>query len=79
MVERFARESGDPAAFRARVNRFRSQDRTARMTGEVEKEGFDTGRKAINPFTGAARSDLDRQLRAGRIRHRRRDGCPGPR
>ena len=53
MVERFARESGDAAAFRARVNRFRSQDRTARMTGEVEKEGFDTGRKAINPFTGA--------------------------
>ena len=22
------------------------------MTGEVEKEGFDTGRTAINPFTG---------------------------
>ena len=22
------------------------------MTGEIEKEGFDTGRHAINPFTG---------------------------
>jgi leucyl-tRNA synthetase len=54
LVERFAQESADPAAFRASVNRFRSQDRTARMTGEVEKEGFDTGRKTINPFTGAA-------------------------
>jgi leucyl-tRNA synthetase len=53
MVERFAQEAADPAAFRASVSRFRSQDRTARLTGEVEKEGFDTGRKAINPFTGA--------------------------
>src|SRR5512132_4447492 len=22
------------------------------MTGEIEKEGFDTGRTAVNPFTG---------------------------
>ena len=35
----------------ARVDRFRAQDRTARMTGEIEKEGFDTGRKALNPFS----------------------------
>ena len=54
MVETFAASSPDPAAFRAAVARFRSQDRTARMTGEVEKEGFDTGRRAINPFTQAA-------------------------
>jgi leucyl-tRNA synthetase len=40
--------SGDLAA---RVERFRAQDRTARMTGEIEKEGFDTGRTAINPFS----------------------------
>ncbi len=33
------------------MQRFQAQDRTARMTGEVEKEGFDTGRTAINPFT----------------------------
>ena len=52
LVERFAAESSDPASFRARVARFRGQDRTARMTGEVEKEGFDTGRTAVNPFTG---------------------------
>ncbi len=38
--------------FRRNLQRFQAQDRTARMTGEVEKEGFDTGRTAINPFTG---------------------------
>ena len=37
--------------FARQVTRFRAQDRTARMTGEIEKEGFDTGRQAINPFT----------------------------
>ncbi|MEO6223049.1 MAG: leucine--tRNA ligase, partial [Vicinamibacterales bacterium] len=52
LVEQFADESADPAAFRAQVTRFRAQDRTARMTGEVEKEGFDTGRVVTNPFTG---------------------------
>src|SRR5215813_4154287 len=51
LAQRFADESSDPAAFRAKVAKFTSQDRSARMTGEVEKEGFDTGRKAINPFT----------------------------
>ena len=51
LVEQFAAASPDPAAFRARVARFKSQDRTARMMGEVEKEGFDTGRVATNPFT----------------------------
>src|SRR5688572_1166124 len=52
LVEQYAAASPDPAAFRAQVSRFRSQDRTARMTGEVEKEGFDTGRLVTNPFTG---------------------------
>ncbi len=51
LVERFAAASGDPAGFRSRAAAFRAQDRTARMTGEVEKEGFDTGRTAMNPFT----------------------------
>ena len=32
--------------------KFRALDREARRTGAIEKEGFDTGRKAINPFTG---------------------------
>jgi leucyl-tRNA synthetase len=53
LVERFAAESPDPIAFRAKVAAFRAQDRTARMTGEIEKEGFDTGRRVINPFTHA--------------------------
>jgi len=52
LVERMAAEAADPAAFREANNRFRRQDRSARLTGEVEKEGFDTGRCAINPFTG---------------------------
>src|SRR5581483_929719 len=48
LVERFAAESADPAAFRVRAQAFRSQDKEARMGG---KEGFDTGRQALNPFT----------------------------
>ena len=47
-VERFAAEGADPASFRDRVAKFRTLDRDARLTG---KEGFDTGRKAINPFS----------------------------
>jgi leucyl-tRNA synthetase len=39
------------SAFKETSRRFLAQDRTARMTGEIEKEGFDTGRKALNPFT----------------------------
>src|SRR5436190_3508628 len=52
IVERFARESPDPEAFRARAAKFRSLDREARRDGSIEKEGFDTGRKAVNPFSG---------------------------
>jgi leucyl-tRNA synthetase len=33
------------------VQAFRAQDRAARISGEVEKQGFDTGFRAINPFT----------------------------
>jgi len=51
LVDRFAAESADPAGFRARAARLRAADREARITGTLEKEGFDTGRKAINPFT----------------------------
>ena len=53
VVDRWAAESPDPA-FRARVAEFRALDREARVTGAIEKEGFDTGRTAINPFTGEA-------------------------
>jgi leucyl-tRNA synthetase len=34
------------------VRRFRALDRKARITGQIEKEGFDTGCVAVNPFTG---------------------------
>ena len=53
-VDRLTDESPDSEAFRERVRRFRAVDRTARLTGELDKEGFDTGRQAINPFTGQA-------------------------
>ena len=52
LVDRFVEESADPEAFRRQVQAFRALDRTDRMTGAVEKEGFDTGRTAVNPFTG---------------------------
>jgi leucyl-tRNA synthetase len=52
LVDRFAAESPDPQAFRERLKKFRALDRDARVTGAIEKEGFDTGRTAINPFTG---------------------------
>jgi leucyl-tRNA synthetase len=52
MVETFAAASDDPSAFRKRATAFRTQDRTQRLTGEIEKEGFFTGRYATNPFTG---------------------------
>jgi leucyl-tRNA synthetase len=51
MVERFAVLSEDADAFRKKVTAFRTQDRTARLSGEIEKEGFFTGRYAMNPFT----------------------------
>jgi leucyl-tRNA synthetase len=52
LVDRFASESPDPQAFRGRVAKFRALDREARRDGTIEKEGFDTGRTAVNPFTG---------------------------
>ncbi len=52
LVERLAAASDDPAAMRAAAAAFRRQDRGARLKGEVEKEGFSTGRFALNPFTG---------------------------
>jgi leucyl-tRNA synthetase len=51
LVEQVARESDDPPAMREQANRFRTQDRIARMSGAIEKEGFFTGRYAVNPFT----------------------------
>jgi leucyl-tRNA synthetase len=52
LVERFLADAPTGRSFRDDLQRFRSQDRLARMSGEVEKEGFDTGRVARNPFTG---------------------------
>jgi leucyl-tRNA synthetase len=51
LVAQIADQSDNPDTLRQNVARFRGQDRAARMSGEVEKEGFFTGRYAINPFT----------------------------
>jgi leucyl-tRNA synthetase len=51
LVNTFAKESADEKGFMEKVQRFRSQDRSGRLTGEVAKEGFFTGRFAINPYT----------------------------
>ncbi|MGE5360859.1 MAG: leucine--tRNA ligase [Bacteroidales bacterium] len=52
LLEQFARESAEGSALKARADRFRAQDRMARLSGQIEKEGFFTGRYALNPFTG---------------------------
>jgi leucyl-tRNA synthetase len=51
LVTTFAKESEDEKAFLEKAQRFRGQDRAGRLTGEVAKEGFFTGRFAINPYT----------------------------
>ena len=52
LVGVFADDAGDPKTLREKAQRFRAQDRAARVSGDVEKEGFFTGRYAVNPFTG---------------------------
>ena len=52
LVGDLAEKSRAPSAFREQVQAFRAQDRAARMSGEIEKQGFDTGFRAENPFTG---------------------------
>jgi leucyl-tRNA synthetase len=51
LVQTLANKSPDPAALKQKAQTFRLQDRAARVSGEIEKEGFDTGFRAINPFT----------------------------
>ena len=51
LVTTFAKESEDENSFLEKAQRFRAQDRAGRLTGEVAKEGFFTGRFAINPYT----------------------------
>ena len=51
LVQTLADRSPDPAALKQKAQTFRLQDRAARMSGTIEKDGFDTGFRAINPFT----------------------------
>ena len=52
LVDSFAVESEDSVRFGERLEKFRALDRTARSTGQIDKEGFDTEKFAVNPFTG---------------------------
>jgi leucyl-tRNA synthetase len=54
LVESFLQDDPDAPAHRAKLAEFRAQDRVARLSGEVTKDGYDTGRRARNPFTGEA-------------------------
>jgi leucyl-tRNA synthetase len=51
LVEEFLRKSPRQHELEREVAKLRAQDRLARVSGEVAKEGFDTGIRAINPFT----------------------------
>mgnify|MGYP002031372300 CR=1 FL=1 len=51
LVDRIADLKSNPQIFRDNVSQFKALDRMSRLTGKVEKEGFDTGRFAVNPFT----------------------------
>src|SRR4029450_5498229 len=52
LVQTLADKSPDPGALKKKAQAFRLQDRAARMSGEIEKEGFDTGFRALNRLTG---------------------------
>ncbi|MCL5884673.1 MAG: leucine--tRNA ligase [Deltaproteobacteria bacterium] len=52
LVFEFAREAGREAEVRAFVERVASQDRIARTSGDLEKEGIFTGGYCVNPATG---------------------------
>ena len=51
-VDDFLRGTPDEAKAREAIQRLRGQDRRARQTGTVEKEGVFTGGYATNPFSG---------------------------
>ena len=52
LVARLVERTGQTAVL-AEAQRYRGQDRTARISGEAGKEGVFTGAYAINPFNGA--------------------------
>ncbi len=52
LVARLVEMTGETAVL-AEAQRYRGQDRTARISGEAGKEGVFTGAYAINPFNGA--------------------------
>src|ERR1700676_5242104 len=52
MVGAFAKECANPEVFRDQVAKLRALDRQARLTGAIERHGFDTAPRALNPLEG---------------------------
>jgi len=50
-VDEFSAGTAEEPLVRAAIAKLRSQDRRARLEGQLEKEGIFTGRYAVNPFT----------------------------
>ena len=73
--------AGIAAARRARGldRQGRGGRRTRRKIGDDEKEGIDTGAKAVNPFTGDSASRPGSRTTSSWITGRRHHGRPGPR
>ncbi len=61
------------AAGRARARQM-VDARAAKGPGDIEKDGHFTGHYAMNPYSGEPYPDMDRQLRADGLRHRRDHG-----
>jgi leucyl-tRNA synthetase len=52
LVNELANRVEDSVGFKHKAQAFRTQNRAARLSGEIEKQGFDTGARVVNPFTG---------------------------
>ena len=76
---RSRRASPTRQAFRDRVATFRALDREARLTGRDREGRLRHRPQGPQPVHRQGSADLDRQLRAGRVRHRRDHGRAGAR
>tara|TARA_B100001123_G_scaffold328329_1_gene369482 strand:- start:26697 stop:29240 length:2544 start_codon:yes stop_codon:yes gene_type:complete len=52
LIDHLLTEGNPSEKLSQKIREFRALDRTDRMTGAVEKEGFATGLSCLNPFTG---------------------------
>ena len=52
MVGALSERANDPASVRSQAQHYRTQDRAGRLSGEIDKQGCDTGARVVNPFSG---------------------------